>query len=228
MRHSNSDTIVESLEQGRPVGSVDYVDRLLVATIFVGMVGFAYAVFTSSLLQPIVTAAQKQHWNALLLKPTVIWVGMGFLLLFVRTILWLGYRPFRAAVGEEAPRLSVIIPAFNEGMMVERAIASVARADYPKGRLEILAIDDGSQDDTWKYIARAAIRFPDLVFPVRLSSNRGKRGALAEGFRRATGEVIVTVDSDSIIEPGALLAIAGPFRDARIGAVAGKVAVLNR
>ena len=67
-----------------------------------------------------------------------------------------------------------------------------------------------------------------MVLPVRLPSNRGKRGALAEGFRRAKGEIIVTVDSDSIIEPDALGAIVGPFRDHRIGAVAGKVAVLNR
>ena len=231
MEPPTSVTTVESLKQGEHedrAKNADWLDQVLVAVIFLGMAAFAYAVFTSSLLQPIITAAQKQQWNALLLKPTVIWVGMGFVLLFVRTILWLRYRPFKAAIGEEAPRLSVIIPAFNEGKMVERAIASVARAEYPKDRLEIIAVDDGSQDDTWNYIARAAIRFPDLVSPLRLLSNRGKRDALAEGFRRATGNVIVTVDSDSIVEPGALLAIAGPFRDARIGAVAGKVAVLNR
>ena len=112
--------------------------------------------------------------------------------------------------------------------MVERAIASVAKANYPKDHLEIIAVDDGSKDNTWNYITRTSIRFPDIVLPVRLASNRGKRGALAEGFRRAKGDIIVTVDSDSTIEPEALLAIAGPFRDSRIGAVAGKVAVLNR
>ncbi len=228
MERPISVTAIEFLKQDEQDKNADGLDRVLIAAIFLGMAGFAYVVFTSSLLQPIITAAQKQHWNGLLLKPTVIWVGMGFLLLFVRTILWLGYRPFRAVGIEEAPRLSVIVPAFNEGRMVERSIASVARADYPKDRLEIIAVDDGSQDDTWNYIARAAINFPDLVSPVRLPSNRGKRDALAEGFRRATGEIIVTVDSDSIVESGALLAIVGPFRDARIGAVAGKVAVLNR
>jgi hyaluronan synthase len=224
MQHPSGSIAVKSLQE--PVPSAG--DRLLIAIIFVGMVGFAYAVFTSPLLQPIITAAQKQQWNALLLRPTVIWVAMGFLLLFLRTILWLGYRPFQAVADEEAPWLSVIIPAFNEGRMVERAIASVAKANYPKDHLEIIAVDDGSKDNTWNYISRAAIRFPDIVVPVRLASNRGKRGALAVGFSRAKGEVIVTVDSDSVIEPEALLAIAGPFRDPRIGAVAGKVAVLNR
>jgi hyaluronan synthase len=66
------------------------------------------------------------------------------------------------------------------------------------------------------------------VTPVRFAQNRGKRAALAEGFRRATGEVIVTIDSDSVIERGTLLAMTGPFRNPKIGAVAGKVSVYNR
>ena len=228
MKNSDTSIALDPVNQEKPIWNPEYWDRILIAAIFVGMVGFAYAMFSSSLLQPLITAAQKHHWNALLLRPTVIWVGMGFLLLLLRTILWLGYRPFQAVTDDQAPRLSVIIPAYNEGMMVERSIASVASAHYPRDRLEIIAVDDGSKDDTWRYIARAALRFPDIVFPVRLASNMGKRGALAEGFRRAKGEIIVTVDSDSLIEPNTLLAIAGPFRDPRVGAVAGKVAVLNR
>jgi len=143
-------------------------------------------------------------------------------------VLWLCYRPFAPAAAGEAPALTVIIPAYNEGAMVESSIASVAAANYPSGRLEIIAIDDGSKDDTWRYIERAARRFPGLVTPIRLPENRGKRGALAEGLRRARGEIVVTVDSDSMIERQTLLAVAGPFRDPRVGAVAGKVAVHNR
>jgi hyaluronan synthase len=161
-------------------------------------------------------------------RPTIIWISMGLALLCLRTVLWLMYRPFAAAREDEAPRLTVLIPAYNEGAMVEDTIASAATAAYPRGRMEIIAIDDGSTDDTWRHIRRAALRFPELVTAVRLPANQGKRGALAEGFRRAAGEVIVTVDSDSVIERGALLAIAGPFRDPRVGAVAGKVAVHNR
>jgi len=153
---------------------------------------------------------------------------MGLVLLLMRTVLWLAYRPFEAVGEADAPRLTVVIPAYNEGAMVEETIASVAAARYPHERLQIIAIDDGSTDDTWHHIRHAALRFPGLVTAVRLPANQGKRGALAEGFRRAGGEVIVTVDSDSIVERGALLAIVGPFRDPRVGAVAGKVAVHNR
>jgi hyaluronan synthase len=131
-------------------------------------------------------------------------------------------------VAEEAPLLTVIVPAYNEGAMVELAVASIAQARYPRERLEIFAIDDGSTDDTWRYIQRAARRFPGLVTALRMPTNTGKRAALVAGIRRARGEIVVTVDSDSVIERDTLLAIAGPFRDARVGAVAGKVLVYNR
>ena len=206
----------------------DAWDRLLVAAIFAGMIGLAWVALATPVMQPLVDLARREHWSGFWVRPTIIWITMGLVLLFMRTVLWLRYRPFAPAAYDQAPMLTVIVPAYNEGVMVESAIASVASAHYPPGRLQIIAIDDGSTDDTWSWIERATRRFPRLVTPVRLASNQGKRAALAEGFRRARGEIVVTVDSDSVIEPGTLLAIAGPFRDARVGAVAGKVAVHNR
>jgi hyaluronan synthase len=206
----------------------DVWDHLLIAAIFAAMAGLTYAAVATPLLQPLFEIAEREHWSALWVRPTMIWVTMGMLLMLARTLLWVGYRPFAPAAPETAPRMTVILPAYNEGAMVELAIASVAQARYPEGRLEIVAIDDGSTDDTWRYIERGAARFPGLVIAVRLPANGGKRAALAEGFRRAKGEIVVTVDSDSVIEHEALLAIAGPFRDSRVGAVAGKVMVHNR
>jgi hyaluronan synthase len=163
-----------------------------------------------------------------LLYPSLLWTVMGMVLLAFRTSLWFVYRPFAPATREEAPSLTVIIPAYNEGAMVLKAIEAAVRADYDHDRLEILVIDDGSTDDTWTHIAQAARRHPRLVRALRHERNRGKREALAQGFAEARGEVIVTIDSDSVIERGALLALAGPFRDPRVGAVAGKVLVYNR
>lgn len=206
----------------------DLWDRLLIAAIFAAMGGLAYAAIATPLLQPLFDIAEREHWSGLWVRPTVIWITMGMLLMFARTILWVCYHPFAAAAPDAAPAMTVIVPAYNEGAMVELAIASVARSRYPEGRLEIIAIDDGSTDDTWRYIQRAARRFPGMVVAVRLAQNGGKRAALALGLRRAKGDIAVTVDSDSVIESDALLAIAGPFRDARVGAVAGKVLVHNR
>ena len=203
-------------------------DYLVIAAIFASILALAYAAFATPLLQPLVHIARRQHWTLLWVRPTVIWISMGMLLLFLRTILWLLYRPFAPVRAEEAPSLTVVIPAYNESAMVEHAIASVVAAHYAHDRLQIIAVDDGSTDDTWHHIQNAALRFPGRVTPLRLPANLGKRGALAEGFRHANGEIIVTVDSDSVVEREALLAIAGPFREPRVGAVAGKVAVHNR
>jgi hyaluronan synthase len=206
----------------------DAWDLVLVAAIFAGMGALAYAAVATPLLQPLLESAAREEWSRLTVRPMVIWVTMGIGLMAVRTLFWVRYRPFAAATPEDAPSLTVVIPAYNEGAMVEQTIVSVATALYPAERLEIIAVDDGSTDDTWRYMRRAARRFPGRVSTVRLEKNRGKRGALAEAFRRARGEIVVTIDSDSVIEPGTLLAIAGPFRDARVGAVAGKVGVHNR
>ncbi len=223
----------ESASIERPIGmaaaqSGDFWDYVLIAAIFTSMAALAYAALATPLLDPLVNMGRRGQWSGFWLRPTIIWITMAFVLQLLRTILWLLYRPYPSVAADDAPALTVIIPAYNEGAMVENSIASVAAANYPRDRLEIIAIDDGSNDDTWHHIQRAALRFPGLVTPIRLPENRGKRGALAEGFRRAKGEIIVTVDSDSVVDRDTLLAIAGPFRNPRIGAVAGKVAVLNR
>ncbi len=146
----------------------------------------------------------------------------------VRTILWAVYRPFPPTAAS-LPTLTVIIPAYNEGVMVEHSLYSVARADYPQDKLEIICIDDGSTDQTWEYIAKAARRFSGLIKTIRFPQNRGKKEGLYAGFTQGRGEVFVTVDSDSVIEPQALRHLVAPLQhDPTIGAVAGNVRVYNR
>src|SRR5260221_689591 len=225
MKTQSESATLESLSVGATAAPPrDHWDYVLILAIFAAIGALAYAALATPLLQPLVDVARREHWSMLWVRPTIIWISMGLVLLGLRTVLWLMYRPLGTAREEDAPGMTVLIPAYNEGAMVEETIASVAAARYPRERLQIIAIDDGSTDDTWHHIRRAALRFPGLVKPFRLPANQGKRGALAEGFRRAAGEGIVTVDSDSIVERGALLAIAGPFRDPRVGAVAGEVA----
>ncbi len=160
-------------------------------------------------------------------------LGAGYALVMVlfqvmRTILWGCYKPYPLYDGS-LPRLSIIVPAFNEGAMVETCLVSVATADYPRDRLEIICIDDGSTDNTGDYIARARERYPHLIEIIRFPENRGKKEALYAGFLKAQGEILVTVDSDSIIHPEALLHLVAPLmHDAQMGAVAGNVKVYNR
>jgi len=203
--------------------------RVLIGSAIVsGLTLVLYLTFNGELFRPAREALEAGDLQSWILRPSVLWATMGLIMLSVRTLLWFSYRPRAAATHDDAPMLTVIIPAYNEGAMVEGSIESTAQAEYPRDRLEILVVDDGSTDDTWSHIERAAARHPGLVTALRLERNQGKRAALAAGFRRARGTVLVTVDSDSVIEPQTLLAMAGPFRSPRIGAVAGKVAVYNR
>ncbi len=225
VRREPKDAYSNAIEDSRqPSESWSYV---VYGLIFVGFVVVGYYQFHAIILRVLDVTAEHGGLRALV-YPGLLWMVLGFVLLAARTILWIVYRPAPPATREEAPSLTVVIPAYNEGAMVLQSIESVVKADYPQDRLEILVIDDGSKDDTWSYILRAAAAYPDLVTPLRHEKNRGKREALALGFSRARGEVIVTIDSDSVIERDALLALAGPFRNPQIGAVAGKVLVYNR
>jgi hyaluronan synthase len=201
---------------------------LLRLFILIGLLIIFYESVVGRVFQPLFQSAGNMHWTWKLIKPSILWAAMGMTLLCFRTFLWFRYRPAEPADPYSAPRLTVIIPAYNEGPMVQKSIDSVAAADYPPNRLEIIVVDDGSTDDTWKHIEAAASRYPHLLTPIRFPQNRGKRAALETGIRRACGEIVVTIDSDSVIERQTLLSIAGPFRNPSVGAVAGKVLAYNR
>jgi len=160
-------------------------------------------------------------------------LGSGFTLTYlafqlVRTIFWWRYKSYPLPQGP-LPRVTVIIPAYNEGALVEKAIYAAAASDYPADRLEIICIDDGSKDDTWTYIDRAKQRYPQLIKAIRFPRNRGKKAGLYAGFTQGQGEFFVTIDSDSIIQPDTIRQVIAPMlQDPQIGAVAGNVKVFNR
>ena len=151
-------------------------------------------------------------------------------ILALRLTLWLCYRPVVAKHEGELPQLAVVIPAFNEGKMVRRAIESVLKSDYPKDRLHLVVVDDGSTDDTLSHIQSAAVS--DRVTVLTLAKNQGKRHALYAGFKAAFArgaDVVATVDSDSIVPSDSLAALVAPLTARpEVAAVAGKVTAHNR
>ncbi len=146
-----------------------------------------------------------------------------------RVLLVARYRPSPDVEDAKLPTLTVVVPAYNEGRQVLSTLRSLAASDYPRDRLQLIAVDDGSADDTWMWIRRAERELGDRVLALRMPANGGKRRALELGFRRAKGEILITVDSDSEVLPDTLRRMVAPFlADPLCGAVAGNVRVLNR
>jgi biofilm PGA synthesis N-glycosyltransferase PgaC len=124
------------------------------------------------------------------------------------------------------PFISIVIPAYNEGILIQSSVRSLLAVDYPN--YEILVVDDGSTDDTYACameIARAETHVRIRVFT---KPNGGKSDALNVGMARARGEFILNMDGDTLLNSQALRKCIRHFDDPQIGAVAGNIKVYNR
>ena len=124
------------------------------------------------------------------------------------------------------PAVDVVIPCFNEDpSLLEACCRSVAAQDYP-GPMQVWLVDDGSANRD----ALLAVyeRWDAHGWSVRLQdANTGKRAAQDEAVRRGSGELVVLMDSDTVLAPDAVRQAAARFGDDRVGAVSGSVGVLN-
>ncbi len=120
------------------------------------------------------------------------------------------------------PLVSVIVPAYNEGAVLDRCIRSILACAYPFK--ELILVDDGSTDDTLA-IMRRYEHHPRVT--VIAKSNGGKASALNAGLRQARGEVLFFVDADGLFREDTIHAMLAGFEDATVGAVCGNDAPVN-
>ncbi|MDE3103613.1 MAG: glycosyltransferase [Acidobacteriota bacterium] len=128
---------------------------------------------------------------------------------------------------EYAPRVAVLIPAYNEEMVIVRTIRSVLMSNYKN--IRIIVIDDGSKDRTSE-IAREtyAKEIAEGRVTVLTKPNGGKADALNYALAQTDEEVYVGIDADGVIAHDAITNLVSHFADPRIGAVAGNAKVGNR
>ena len=157
----------------------------------------------------------------LMLNYSIIFSYFTLAYMLVIALVAYGYKPCRTG---HTPSCDVLVPAFNEGQHVYKTIKSIMKSDYPE--FHVIAIDDGSTDDTRKWIEKAQSEFPSLT-AIYCDRNRGKKHALAAGIKASHSEIIVTVDSDSTLLPDSLTHLMSPFADPKVGAVAGNICVQN-
>ncbi|HTP43590.1 MAG TPA: glycosyltransferase [Candidatus Acidoferrum sp.] len=133
-------------------------------------------------------------------------------------------RPAPPGNPDYQPSVSVLIPAYNEEAVILDTVRSALASNYPK--LEVLVIDDGSMDHTAELVRQNFGR--DSRVRLLLQPNHGKPTALNHGLSEATGEIIVSIDADTIVAADAIPLLVRHFADPAVGAVAGNVKVMNR
>lgn len=116
------------------------------------------------------------------------------------------------------PFVSFVIPCKNEEKSIGKTVEKCFEADYPKEKLEVIVINDGSTDGTLNVLKKAQAIFPSLII-IDWKVNKGKRHGMAAGFRASKGDVVVQLDSDSYIKPNTFRSIIDLFKIPDIGSV---------
>lgn len=135
------------------------------------------------------------------------------------------------------PGVSILVPAYNEAVGIERAVRSLAGSRY-QGELEVIVVDDGSTDGTGAIVRRlidegtapAATDDARGLELVRLigQANAGKAAALNRALSASRHEIVVTVDADTVFEPDTLALLVQRFAEPYVGAISGNTKVGNR
>lgn len=169
------------------------------------------------------------NWTATL----VHWLFLLGIVLGIARLLFVGALALhqrwrkRRAVFDPAysPSVAVVVPAYNEAKVIVQTIASLRACDHPE-RFEIIVVDDGSSDATYR-LARDTFA-DDPRVKVFTKPNGGKPAALNFGLAQTRAEVVVALDADTVFTRDTIVKLVRHFADPRIGAVAGNAKVGNR
>lgn len=132
---------------------------------------------------------------------------------------------YQGTVENAEPLVSVIVPCYNEEPTVGNCLRGLLKQTYKN--CEVVIVNDGSTDGTKSICEKFASLYPKKI---RFFSkeNGGKASALNLGLEKSSGEIIVTMDADSIFRPDALEHLVSSFDDPGVGAVGGNVRVANK
>ncbi len=202
---------------------------ILAGTFIVLVGGVASFYFLQPYFEEIHLERLNSTWGLILSIVGILLLTVKLCFLGYILFLYLRYKVIKPVTNDKLPNCTVIVPAYNEGELVYNTLLSLVNSDYPKEKLQIISIDDGSQDDTWAWMQKAQKELGNRVAIYQQPKNMGKRHALYRGFNLGTGDIFITVDSDSIVKADTLCNMASPFvKEANCGAVAGNVRVLNK
>ena len=117
---------------------------------------------------------------------------------------------------DELPKVTVIIPAFNEEKSIARTIESIKASNYPKNKFEIIVVDDGSKDKTLEI----AKKYKSKLVKVYTKKNGGKGTALNLAIKKCTGDIIFSMDADTFVAPHSTKEMVRYFKNPDVMSVA--------
>jgi cellulose synthase/poly-beta-1,6-N-acetylglucosamine synthase-like glycosyltransferase len=121
------------------------------------------------------------------------------------------------------PTMTLVVPCWNEEKTVDATFRALDSVDYPREKLFVIAVDDGSTDKTWKELQRYAKRPNTLLLQ---KENGGKHTALNLALEHVTTELVCSLDADTRLDVNAIKAIASVFvRNTKVSAVGGSVLI---
>jgi cellulose synthase/poly-beta-1,6-N-acetylglucosamine synthase-like glycosyltransferase/peptidoglycan/xylan/chitin deacetylase (PgdA/CDA1 family)/spore germination protein YaaH len=148
-------------------------------------------------------------------------------LVFIGTLAIIVHWRERHAVYDSSysPTVAVIVPAFNEEMVILQTVTSLLASDHPPN-FEIVVVDDGSVDETYRRCIEAFADEPRVR--VFTKPNTGKPDALNFGVLHTASEIVIALDADTIFARDTISKLVRHFADPKVGAVAGNAKVGNR
>jgi cellulose synthase/poly-beta-1,6-N-acetylglucosamine synthase-like glycosyltransferase len=152
----------------------------------------------------------------------LFWLSLGvcvYIYFGYPALLWVvsRLRPRRVLESDVTPSATFVIPAFNEERNIAAKIENTLGLDYPRDRLEVLVVSNGSTDATNEIVRR----FSDPRVRLIALERPGKIEALNEGARIASGDILVFTDADFLVDNHSLRVIARKFADREVGGVCG-------
>lgn len=127
------------------------------------------------------------------------------------------------------PSVTFVIPCKNEEKAIFNTIEKCLKVDYPKDKIEIIAINDGSTDNTLKEMLRVKGEYSNRdIKIINWEKNKGKREGMLYGFKNAKGGIVVQLDSDSFPSRYGLRYLVYPFKNSKVGSVVGHTDPANK
>ncbi|HEY4245189.1 MAG TPA: glycosyltransferase [Kofleriaceae bacterium] len=126
------------------------------------------------------------------------------------------------------PTVTCVIPMFNEGAAIKETLQSLLDSKYPQHKLNVICVDDNSTDDSYEHAREVAKTSGGRLKILRNRVNLGKRRSIIRATRQASAEIIVSVDSDVVVDADAVHQLIRRFTSDRIAAVGGWVDVRNK